>query len=311
MSRTISYLPPAVLDLHGLALEALPNDKTLSLDTSRHYCHQLATQHYENFSVVSWLLPKALQQHFYNVYAYCRWADDLADETGDPTLSLELLAWWGEELQACFQGRASHPVFLALEDTIRTFDIPMGPFQNLLTAFRQDQHVTRYTTYEDLSDYCRNSANPVGHLVLYLCGYSDAERQRLSDATCTALQLANFWQDVSVDLQKGRIYIPLDDMAQFDYTETDLLAGTFDDRFVRLMAFEVVRARKLFDTGLQLCEMLDSRVRTDIELFNRGGLAILDLIERQNYDVLTHRPSLSKMQKISLMIRYAYKRFRG
>lgn len=309
MTRDISYLPAAALRLHALALEALPDDETLSPDTARRYCRRLATQHYENFTVVSWLLPRTLRQHFYNVYAYCRWADDLADEPGDPTLSLELLDWWGEELQACFHGRSRHPVFVALADTIRGFDIPITPFQDLLTAFRQDQQVTRYATYEDLLEYCRYSANPVGHLVLYLCGYRDAERQRLSDATCTALQLTNFWQDVTVDLEKDRIYLPLGDMTRFGYTESDLFARTFDGRFAALMRFETERARMLFQTGLGLCDMVAPRVRIDIELFNRGGLAILNRIERQGFNVLTCRPALSRMQKVGLMLRYFIKSF--
>lgn len=304
MGRDIFYLPEAVLRLPDLALEALPEDGALSPDTARQYCRRLATQHYENFTVVSWFLPGELRPHFYNVYAYCRWADDLADETGDQALSLNLLDWWDEELQACYRGEPRHPVFVALADTIRTFDIPIAPFQNLLTAFRQDQRVTRYATCDDLFAYCRNSANPVGHLVLYLCGYRDSERQQLSDATCTALQLANFWQDVTVDLKKDRIYLPLEDMARFGYTEEELRARTFNDRFAALMRFEVERARPLFQTGLQLCPMVARRVRRDIELFNRGGLAILDRIEAQGYDVLTRRPALSNIQKTGLMLRY-------
>ena len=174
------YIPEAVSQFRDLALEAMPDESELSPETARQYCKHLATHHYENFSVVSWFLPGELRPHFYNVYAYCRWSDDLADETGDSAVSLELLDWWNKELNACFQGNPRHPVFVALADTIRMFDIPITPFQNLLTAFRQDQCVTRYETYEDLQGYCRNSANPVGHLVLYLSGYRDEERRRLS-----------------------------------------------------------------------------------------------------------------------------------
>ena len=199
-------------------------------------------------------------------------------------------------------------MFVALAETIRTFDIPITPFQDLLTAFRQDQRISRYETYEDLVGYCRNSANPVGHLVLYLCGYRDAERQQLSDATCTALQLANFWQDVTVDLEKNRIYLPLEDLRRFGYTEEALRDQVFNPQFAELMRFEVDRARALFMTGIRLCDMVNSRVRADLDLFNRGGLAILDMIEQQGYDVLTRRPSLSRARKISLMLRYAMKR---
>ena len=308
MPRSLSYLPEDALSLDTLALDVLPDDAHLSLEASRQYCRHLATGHYENFTVVSWLLPKPLQPHFYNVYAYCRWSDDLADEIDDPVRSVKLLDWWDGELQACYEGHPHHPVFIALEETIHHFDIPITPFRDLLTAFRQDQVVQRYETYETLLDYCRFSANPVGHLVLYLCGYRDEERQQLSDATCTGLQLANFWQDVSVDLGKGRIYLPLEDLDRFDFNESDLHARIVTDRFADLIRFEVDRTRALFEIGLQLCPLLDKRVRGDIELFNRGGLAILDQIEKQGYDVLSRRPSLSKQKKVSLMLRYMLKR---
>src|ERR1700756_2060298 len=175
------------------------------------YCSRLARSHYENFSVASWFLPERLRQHFFNVYAYCRISDDLGDEVGDPQWSLELLDQWETELNACYAGTPRHPVFVALAETVRVFEIPQHEFSDLLTAFRQDQTITRYETFDDLLGYCRNSANPVGRLVLYLCAYRDPERQQLSDFTCTALQLANFWQDVSLDYDKGRIYLPLED----------------------------------------------------------------------------------------------------
>ena len=176
------------------------------------YCAHLARTHYENFSVATWFLPKRLRQHFFNVYAYCRISDDLGDEVGDTAASLELLDQWQRELDSCYEGAPKHPVFVALAETVRQFDIPKHEFSDLLTAFRQDQTVTRFETFNDVLGYCHYSANPVGHLVLYLCGYRDAERQQLSDYTCTALQLANFWQDVSVDYAKGRIYLPLEDL---------------------------------------------------------------------------------------------------
>ncbi len=168
-----------------------------SPEVAQQYTRWLATHHYENFNVVSWLLPKALHQHFYNVYAYCRWADDLGDEVPEATRALELLAWWEHELDACYEGKPSHAVFVALRETIVAKDIPKQPFADLLKAFRLDQTVKRYPTWDAVLGYCVYSANPVGRLVLYLCGYRDEQRQRLSDATCTALQLANFWQDVS------------------------------------------------------------------------------------------------------------------
>lgn len=280
----------------------------VSLDEARAYTQRIARGHYENFTVVSWFLPKEKRQHFFNVYAYCRWSDDLGDEIGDPQLALELLHWWREELHACYRDEprseacCAHPVFVALLDTIRAFDIPMDPFDNLLTAFIQDQTVTRYETYDDLLGYCVNSANPVGRLVLYLCGYRDEERQRFSDATCTALQLTNFWQDVTVDWQKDRVYIPLEDLRRFGVTVEEIGERKFTDRFAQCMKFEVERTRELFREGMKLCDKVDGRVRRDIELFNRGGMTILDLIERQSCDVLSKRPALNKWGKIKLML---------
>ncbi len=274
----------------------------VSLDEARAYTQGIARGHYENFTVVSWFLPKDKRQHFFNVYAYCRWSDDLGDEVGDPRLALELLNWWRDELHACYADEPRHPVFVALLDTIRAFEIPMEPFDKLLTAFIQDQTVGRYETYEDLLGYCDNSANPVGRLVLYLCGHRDEERQRLSDATCTALQLTNFWQDVTVDWQKNRMYIPLEDLRRFGVTVDEIAEREFSDRFARVMQFEVERTRALFREGLKLCDLLDGRVRRDIELFNRGGMTMLDLIERQGYDVLSKRPALGKWGKVRLML---------
>ena len=308
MSQLPAYLPEAVLRLEALALDALPDAGDSSVESAHRYCSHLARQHYENFIVVSRFLPSALRRHFYHVYAYCRWSDDLADEIGDTGLSLELLDWWDAELQACYDGDARHPVFIALRETIDRFEIPISPFRDLLTAFRQDQVVTRYRTYADVLEYCRYSANPVGHLVLYLCGYRDADRQELADATCTALQLANFWQDVRVDLEKDRIYLPLEDLDRYHYTEADLKGGIADERFRELMAYQVNRTRELFEEGLGLCGLVDKRVRVDIELFNRCGSAILDQIERQRYDVLSRRPTLSTARKTGLFFKYALKR---
>lgn len=283
---------------HALAL-GCPG--TLDAEDARRYCARLACGHYENFTVVSWFLPRPLRQHFYNVYAYCRWADDLSDETGNPARALELLDWWERELDACYAGRPGHPVFVALAETVREFDIPADPFRSLLAAFRQDQRVTRYQTYADLLGYCRNSANPVGHLVLYLCGYRDPERRRLSDRTCTALQLTNFWQDVTVDLAKGRVYLPLEECERFGVSEEQLRRREFTPAFAALMRFQVERTRALFAEGAPLAAMVEGRVRRDIRLFTRGGEAVLRLIERCGYDVLTRRPSLSRARKVALI----------
>ncbi len=270
---------------------------------AREYCRRLARTHYENFSVATWFLPSRLRQHFFNVYAYCRISDDLGDEVGDSAASLQLLDQWEGELNACYDGHPRHPVFVALSETVRMFEIPRQEFADLLTAFRRDQTVTRYETFADLLGYCRYSANPVGHLVLYLCGYRDDERQRLSDYTCTALQLANFWQDVSADYAKSRIYLPLEDLRRFGVSEQEICAGHNTPAFREMMGFEVERAREWFVQGLPLAERVSRELALDIELFSRGGLEILNAIERQDYAVLGRRPAISKTRKLALVAR--------
>jgi squalene synthase HpnC len=272
---------------------------------AREFCRRLARTHYENFSVATWFLPKRLQQHFFNVYAYCRISDDLGDEVGDPTASLRLLDQWEGELDACYSGNPKHPVFVALAETVQTCNIPKHEFADLLTAFRQDQTTSRYGTFQDLLGYCKNSANPVGHLVLYLCGYSDEERQKLSDFTCTALQLANFWQDVSVDWAKGRIYLPLEDLRRFGVEESDIAAQRNTPQFMEMMKFEVERAREWFRQGLPLVGKVGRELAIDIELFSRGGQEILNAIERQSFAVLGRRPAISRFRKLVLAARAA------
>jgi squalene synthase HpnC len=278
----------------------LPPANCAPLEAQR-YTRWLATHHYENFNVVSWLLPKDLHQHFYNVYAYCRWADDLGDEVPQKERALELLDWWERELDACYDGRPSHPVFVALRETVAAKDIPKQPFADLLRAFRQDQNVKRYPTWESMIGYCVYSANPVGRLVLYLCGYRDEERQAMSDATCTALQLANFWQDVSRDLEKGRIYIPLDLAAAHGVTEMDIVDRCFDHRYVNLMEDLIARTRVLFRQGAPLAKMVTGRLSVDLEMFSRGGAAVLDAIEAMGYDTLHTRPAISKSKQVRLL----------
>jgi squalene synthase HpnC len=274
-----------------------------SLDEARIYCERLAKTHYENFSVATWFLPSRLRQHFYNVYAYCRISDDLGDEVGNPQQSLELLDQWETELDACYAGSPKHPVFVALAETVQQCGIPRHEFSDLLIAFRQDQTVTRFDTFNDVLAYCRYSANPVGHLVLYLCGYSDAERQQLSDYTCTALQLANFWQDVFVDYGKGRIYLPLEDLRRFGVTGNDIAQRRATQQFLVMMKFEVERAREWFTRGLPLIKMVNRELAIDLELFSRGGQEILRAIERQGFDVLRSRPVITKPRKLLLLMR--------
>ena len=292
-------------DLASFGPAALGTDRTAgripTAAESRAYCRSLARSHYENFRVASWLLPRALRPHFYHVYAYCRWSDDLADETGDRQRSLELLDWWEERLDECYAGRARHPVFVALRETIAEFEIPRAPFADLLVAFRQDQRQTRYETFDDLLGYCRNSANPVGRLVLYLCRAHDETRGRLADSICTGLQLANFWQDVAGDYRRGRIYLPLADCRDFGYNECDFAAGAANDAFRRLLAFEVERAERWLRDGLPLVEQLPGRLRGDVWLFVHGGLKILDRIRAIDYDVWRRRPKVSRGDQLRLL----------
>jgi squalene synthase HpnC len=280
-----------------------------SLEEARAYCRRLAHEHYENFSVATWFLPERLRPHLCSLYAYCRISDDLGDEAGDPVKSLRLLDEWEAELDLTYDsleaGNAGprHPVFLALRETIRACSIPKQPFADLLKAFRQDQRITRYESFDQILSYCRYSANPVGRLVLYACGYRDEQRQALSDFTCTALQLANFWQDVAVDYGKGRIYLPLEDMQRFGVNEREIAERRATPAFRELMRFQVARAREWFDRGLPLAGMVDRELAVDIELFTRGGQQILLAIERQDYDVLKRRPAISKLGKLWLAAR--------
>jgi squalene synthase HpnC len=266
------------------------------------YTRWLATHHYENFHVVSFLLPRRLHQDFYNVYAFCRWADDLGDEIGDPAESLRLLEWWRGGLDDMYRGAAAHPVFVALGGTALRHDLPPQPFQDLIRAFVQDQTIHRYRGWEEVFAYCRWSANPVGRLVLYLCGYRDAERQRLSDATCTALQLANFWQDVSIDLDKGRIYLPLGLLGAHGCAVQDVLERRATPAFREALREAVEVARKLFREGLPLARMVDRRLAVDLDLFSRGGMRVLDRIERQGFDVFSRRPAISKTDRVRLLL---------
>jgi squalene synthase HpnC len=276
-----------------------------TIEEARAYCAHLAQTHYENFSVATWFLPRGLRQHFFNVYAYCRISDDLGDEVGDTAASLELLVQWQRELDACYEGHPKHPVFVALAETVDRFDIPKHEFSDLLIAFRQDQTVTRFETFNDVLGYCKYSANPVGHLVLYLCGYRDAERQQLSDYTCTALQLANFWQDVTVDYAKGRIYLPLEDLRRFQVVENEIAQRQNTPAFCEMMKYEVERARSWFRKGLPLVGKVNRELATDLDLFSRGGLEILRAIEKQDYKVLGNRPAISKPRKLALVARAA------
>lgn len=268
------------------------------------YCDRLTRSHYENFSVITWLTPRPLRPHFQSIYAFCRWSDDLGDEVGDAERSTILLAWWRGELRRLYAGETPrHPVLVALAETVREFAIPIDPFEALISAFEQDQVVAEYADYDQLLDYCTRSANPVGHLVLYLGRVYDAENARLADLTCTGLQLANFWQDVARDLAIGRVYLPRADRSRFGYADADLQARRFTPEFARLLRFEVGRARDLLTAGRALIERLPRALAVDVDLFGRGGLAILDRIETQGFDVWRVRPEVGKAAKLILLTR--------
>lgn len=311
MTSTTASTDSAVLspdELLARGWAALPASyhmpaKAPTLEEARAWCRQLADSHYENFHVASWFLPKALRPHFHAIYAYCRVSDDLGDEVGNTAQSLALLDMWGSELDACYAGEARHPVFVALAETIKTCSIPKEPFADLLTAFRQDQTVTRYASMADVLAYCRYSANPVGRLVLYACGFTDEERFRLSDFTCSALQLANFWQDVNVDIKKDRVYLPQDEMQRFGVTDETIAQGIATPEFRALLRHEVNYARSLFEQGLPLIGMVSRDLAVDLDLFSRGGLEILRAIEQHDYDVLSARPAIGRRTKLALALR--------
>jgi squalene synthase HpnC len=273
---------------------------TFDLARSYQFCERLAKSHYENFTVASWLMPREMRPHMYAIYAYARMADDFADEHHD----LAMLDAWERELESAYAGAPRHPVFIALADTVRKFDIPREPFLDLLAAFRSDVDFRGFDTLDDLLGYSRNSANPVGRLVLYLFGHRDAARQHLSDLVCSGLQLANFWQDVAVDLDKLRIYLPRRDMERFGVDATMLAAlragAECSAPFVELMRYEVDVARAMLLEGGELRNQVDARLRRDIAMFAGGGLAILRAIERVNCDVFTQRPELTKLDYLSL-----------
>lgn len=282
-----------------------------SLKEASDYCRRMARTEYENFTVASWLLPRALRSHFCHVYAYCRWADDLADESADPHQGLALLDWWERSLADCYRGRAIHPVFIALMETIETFQIPEEPFRNLLRAFRQDQRQTRYISNDELLNYCRHSANPVGAIVLHLGRCWTPENQQDSDSICTGLQLANFCQDVSRDAAKGRIYLPIESWRKAGYTEAMFARREYNEAFRQMLAEEVTRAESFLRAGSQLVNRLPRELQIDVTLFVQGGLAILDAIRRQQFDVWRKRPTVGKFAKLQLVLQALLLRVSG
>lgn len=263
------------------------------------HCRKITQSHYENFPVASVLMPRKMRWHVYAIYAFARHADDLADEFADR----EGLLRWREQLHVAISGETTHPIFLALANTIRVCDLPVSLFDDLLSAFLQDLDKNRYENMAELRDYCRRSANPVGRLILLLNGYRDPERFVCSDAICTALQLTNFWQDVSVDLAKNRVYLPKDFLEKHRISEDQLFAGDTNPAFRDCILALVRETRELFNTGKPLLSSVDFRLRKELQLTVEGGLAILQKIENMNYDVLKTRPKLAKTDWIKLIFR--------
>lgn len=271
------------------------------------YCSRMAKEHYENFPVGSFLIPQHLRKHVYAIYAFARTADDFADEGYDTNTTvaerLALLDDWESQLHQAYEGKAANEVFAALSQTVKELDLPKQLFLDLLSAFKQDVTKTRYRTFDEVLDYCRRSANPVGRLILLLFGYRDEERHRLSDHICTALQLANFWQDVAVDVDKDRMYLPLADLAAYGVTEAQVFSKTFDQNFARLLRYQVDRTRAIFLDGKALPSRVKGRLKYELRLTWLGGMRILAKIEQQNYDTLGRRPVIGTGDKLYLAMR--------
>ena len=269
-----------------------------STSNPQRICERLAKTHYENFAVGSLLLPRRLRRHIYNIYAYCRVCDDLADETNDPELSLRLLDWWREELHLCFEGRPRHQVFIALAETVSKFDLPIEPFEDLISAFIQDQTVTRYATYDQLLDYCSRSANPVGRLFLCMLGYTDETRRKLADCTCTALQLANFWQDIGADHERGAHLHTPGGHGQVRLQRSRAAKPRGQRRFCGgLCGLRWQEHGNCLNAGPRSQGMIDGAAAADVGLFTSGGMAVLRSIERGGFRVFRRRITVSKSEK--------------
>jgi squalene synthase HpnC len=271
------------------------------------YCERMAREHYENFPVGSLLVPKPLRKHVYSIYAFARTADDFADEGYEDDLTeaarLAALDDWERKLEDCYRGRAEHPVFIALAETLRELDLPIQLFRDLLSAFKQDVVKQRYADFDEVLNYCARSANPVGRLILLLFGYRDEGLHKLSDHICTALQLTNFWQDVAVDIGKDRVYLPLDEMERFGVSIGDLQARRFSDRYAALLKFQVERTRDFFKKGKNLPALVSGRLAVELKLTWLGGMRILERIEKQRYDTLGARPKITAADKFRLVAR--------
>ncbi|HYE75168.1 MAG TPA: squalene synthase HpnC [Blastocatellia bacterium] len=288
-------------------IETLSSNTSLSVKEAYAYCEKLTRSHYENFPVGSVLVPKSKRHHVYGIYSFARTADDFADEGYDTPLSqnerLAALDNWQRQLEGCYRGKAEHPIFIALAETVKDLELPIKLFSDLLSAFKQDVVKRRYANFDEVLDYCTRSANPVGRLILLLFGYRDEKLHELSDHICTALQLANFWQDVAVDLDKDRIYLPQDESARFGCSEEQLFARRFDERYKELLKFQVERTREIFMRGKALPRLVSGRLSFELSLTWHGGMRILELIEREGYNTLKQRPVITKWDKAVLLAR--------
>jgi hydroxysqualene synthase len=289
--------------------EALTGPDALStahdLRAAHLFCARLARDHYENFPVASRLVPARHRPAVQAIYAFARVADDFADEETHEGRRIERLDEWRRMLDDCFRGEAIHPVFVALRQVLTTYDLPRQPFVDLLAAFRMDVTRTRYADEAELLDYCRLSANPVGRLLLRVFGYTRETLTQPSDAICTALQLANHWQDVTIDLRRGRIYLPQDALTRFGVTESDLRSGRATEAFRALMRDRVARTRALFAAGRPLCDAVRGRFRWELRLIWLGGQRILERIEAAGHDVLSARPRLGSVDALVVLGRAA------
>lgn len=289
--------------LLGAPSEYLTPLERPSLAEAQAWCRDLASSHYENFHVATWFLPRKVRPHFESVYAYCRVADDLGDEVADPLVAMRLLDEWGSMLDECYDTpeRSVHPVFVALHETIRACELPRDLFHDLLHAFRMDQVKTEYDTWAELLEYSHYSANPVGRLVLWICGYRDESLALLSDKVCTALQLANFWQDIVEDAERGRRYLPAESIEAYGVDEGQILGRVFTPEFGAMVEDLVVRTRAMLREGSAISSQVDRELAVTLDLFSKGGEAILDGIAAQKFDVLRGRPVVSKAKKLSLL----------
>lgn len=292
------FLQPAEFIKHPELLT-----RCYTLEEAQSYTRWLARSHYENFLVASVFLPRKFRRAFYDIYAYCRWADDLGDELGDREASLRWLQWLKEQVKLMYRGEVAHPVFVALRATVERYEIPEVYFLDLIRAFEQDQYVVRYATFADLLEYCRYSAVPVGRLVLWVFGYRDEALMELADQTCIGLQLANFWQDISVDLEKGRIYLPLEWLQRYGACFEDLEGRRATNEVLKAIAHAVEQTKPYFYQGLKLADHLEGRLRLEVRMFNLAGIELLKLIEEAGFNTLERRPTLNAKGKVRVLLK--------